>query len=205
MRRGSASTAPASKIQAAISTPVQGRISAAAQGNAAERRQVCSNSASPAPTTRAVTGASAGTHASAAHNAKPPPSSGPDNGIRIRLSNGPTSETRPNTATHSGSSAAATATLARSKAAPSRNRRGQESGIRRSAAAPAQMIAAHAPTLMTALGDSADAGLTTSRTAAVKVSVAAAVVSRPAARDRSAAHSMIQARTQGGSAPVIKV
>lgn len=205
LRRGRASTAPTSRIQAAISTPVQGRMSVAAHGKAAERRQVCSKSARPAPTSRAVAGASGGSHASAAQRAKPPPSRGPDNGIRIRLSSGPTSDTRPNTATHSGSSAAATATLANSKAAPSRARRGHRSGKRLSAVPPAHTIAAHAPTLITALGDSAEAGSHSSMAAAAKVSVAAAVVSRPKTRAQRAAPSMIHARTHGGSAPVIKV
>lgn len=67
------------------------------------------------------------------------------------------------------------------------------------------MIAAHAPTLMTALGDSAEAGSTASMAAAASVSVAEPVVSRPSACADSAAQSMIHARTQGGSAPVIKV
>ncbi len=57
---------------------------------------------------------------------------------------------------------------------------------------------------MTALGDSADAGSTASRTAAAKVNAADAVVSRPNARAASAAASITHARTQGGSAPAIK-
>lgn len=121
------------------------------------------------------------------------------------LTSGPTREARPNTAIHRGHSAAATATLIRSSATAPRARRGQDSGAARSAPSPAQMIAAHAPTLMTALGDSADAGSRTSITAAAKVSAADAVVSRPRARPASAAASITQARTHGGSAPAIMV
>lgn len=123
----------------------------------------------------------------------------------MRLTSGPTSEARPNTAIHSGHSAAATATLIRNRAAAARARRGQDAGAARSAPLPAQMIAAQAPTLMTALGDRADAGSRTSMTAAAKVSAADAVVSRPRARPASAAASITQARTHGGSAPAIKV
>ncbi|MBI4061580.1 MAG: hypothetical protein HY403_09135 [Elusimicrobia bacterium] len=90
-------------------------------------------------------------------------------------------------------------------AAAERTGRGQPGGAARSAALPAQMIAAQAPTLMTALGESADAGSTASMTAAANVSAAEAVVSRPKARAPSAAASITQARTQGGSAPVINV
>jgi len=89
------------------------------------------------------------------------------------------------------------------RADAARARRGQEAGAARSAAPPAQTIAAQAPTLITALGDSADAGSATSRTAAAKVSAADAVVSRPSARAASAAASITHAREQGGSAPVI--
>jgi len=67
------------------------------------------------------------------------------------------------------------------------------------------MIAAHAPTLMTALGDRADAGSATSMTAAAKVSAADAVVSRPRPRPASAAASIAHALTHGGSAPAIIV
>lgn len=103
----------------------------AAHGSAAARRHVRSNAHSPPPTTRAVAGARTGSSASLAHNAKPPASSGPDSGMRMRLSSGPTNDTRPNTAIHSGSSAAATATLPSSNVAAPRASRGQPSGTRR--------------------------------------------------------------------------
>jgi hypothetical protein len=121
------------------------------------------------------------------------------------LTSGPTSEARPNTAIHSGHSAAATATLIRSSASAALRKPGHASGAALSAPLPAQMIAAQAPTLMTALGDRADAGPRTSMTAAAKVSAADAVVSRPRARPASAAASITQARTHGGSAPAIMV
>jgi len=191
--------------QATISAAVHGRGSTAAQGSAAARTQVRSKSQRPAPTSLAAAGAAAGSQASAAHSAKPPASSGPDSGTRIRFANGPTSEARPNTESHSGQRAAATAALTRKRVAAARASRGQEAGAAFSAAPPAQMIAAQAPTLMIALGDSAEAGSTASITAAAKVSDAEGEVSRPSARPVSAAASMIQARTQGGSAPVIKV
>ncbi|MBI5247046.1 MAG: hypothetical protein HY923_07675 [Elusimicrobia bacterium] len=125
--------------------------------------------------------------------------------MRMRFTSGPASDTRPNTAIHRGSSAAATATLPIRRIAPPRASHGQVAGTARSAAPPAHMIAAQAPTLISALGDSAAAGSTASRTAAAKVKVAVPVVSRPSARAPSAAASMSQARTHGGSAPVIKV
>lgn len=121
------------------------------------------------------------------------------------FASGPTSEARPNTEIHSGQSAAAMATLTRSSASADLKTCGQPAGAASSAALPAQMIAAQAPTLMTALGDNADAGSTASMAAAAQVSAAEAVVSRPSARPASAAASITQARTHGGSAPVIKV
>ncbi|MDD5302666.1 MAG: hypothetical protein PHS14_06090, partial [Elusimicrobia bacterium] len=175
--RGQADSAPRSRSQAAISAPVHGRGSTAAQGRAAARTQVRSKIQSPAPTSFAAAGAAAGSHASAAHSAKPPASRGPDRGTSMRFASGPTSEARPKTAIHSGHSAAATAALIRKRAAAARASRGQPAGAARSAALPAQMIAAQAPTLMTALGDSADAGSTRSMTAAAQVSAADAVVS----------------------------
>lgn len=202
---GQAVRAPSSRSHAAISAPLHGRSSTVAQGSAAARTQVRSKIQSPAPTSLAAAGAAAGRHASAAHSAKPPASSGPDSGTRMRFTNGPTSEARPNTAIHSGHSAAATATLIRSSASAARGSAGQPAGAARSAALPAQMIAAQAPTLMTALGDSADAGSAASMTAAAKVRAADAVRSRPRARAESAAASITQALTHGGSAPVIRV
>lgn len=204
-RRGQRLRLPSRRSQDAISTPVHGRGSTAAQGKAAARTHVRSNSHSPAPTSLAAAGAAEGTHASAAHRPKPPASNGPDSGTRIRFTKGPTREARPNTAIHSGHSAAATATLIRSKATAARGNTGHDAGAARSAPSPAQMIAAQAPTLMTALGDSADAGSMTSMTAAAKVSAADAVVSRPSARPASAAASITHARTHGGSAPAIIV
>ncbi len=123
----------------------------------------------------------------------------------MRLASGPTSEARPNTEIHSGHSAAATATLIRNNVAAARASPGHDSGAAFSAAPPAQMIAAQAPTLITALGDSADEGSETSMTAAAKVSAPDAVVSRPSKRAASAAVSITQARTHGGSAPVINM
>lgn len=205
-RRRDHKVSPArSRTQAAISVPVHGLGSTVAHGRAAARTQVLSKSHSPAPTSLAAAGAAMGSHASAAQSAKPPERSGPDSGTRTTFANGPTSEARPNTASHSGHSAAAMAALIRNRVVAARARRGQPAGAARSAAAPAQRIAAQAPTLMTALGDSADAGSTASMTAAAKVSAADAVVSRPRARAASATASITQARTQGGSAPVIKV
>jgi hypothetical protein len=204
-RRGQRLRLPNSKSQEAISTPVHGRGSTVAHGKAAARTQVLSKSHKPAPTILAAAGTAAGHHASAAHSPKPPASNGPDNGTRTRLTSGPTSEARPNTAIHNGHSAAATATLIRSSATTARNDPGHDAGVARSAPLPAQMIAAQAPMLMTALGDRADAGSVTSMMAAAKVSAAEAVVSRPRARPASAAASIIQARTQGGSAPAIMV
>lgn len=204
-RRPRTLRAARTRIHAAISPAVHGRGSTAAHGSAAARTQVRSKSQRPAPAALAARGAAAGSHASAAHSAKPPASSGPESGTRITLANGPTSEARPNTASHRGHRAAATAALTRNKVAAFRARPGHASGGASSAAPPAQMIAAHAPTLITALGDSADAGSQASMTAAAKVSAADAVLSRPSARPASAAHSMTRARTQGGSAPVIKV
>jgi hypothetical protein len=203
--RGSRDSDPKRSSQAAISAPVQGLGSTTAHGREAARSQVRSKTHSPAPTSFAAAGAATGSHASAAHSAKPPASSGPDNGTRIRLASGPTSEARPKTAIHSGQSAAAIAALIRKRAVAARAGLGQASGAARSAAAPAQMIAAQAPTLITALGDSAEAGSAASMAAAAKVSAAEAVVSRPSERAASAAASMTQARTHGGSAPVIKV
>ena len=194
-----------SSAHAAISVPVQGLSSTAAPGRAAARTQVRSKIHSPAPTSFAAAGAATGSHASAAHNANPPASSGPDSGTRMRFTNGPMSEARPNTEIHSGHSAAAMATLIRSRASAALKSRGHPAGAAASAALPAQMIAAQAPTLMSALGDSADAGSTASMTAAAHVSAADAVVSRPSARPASATASITQARTHGGSAPVIKV
>ncbi len=204
-RRGHTVKPPRNMIQAAISAPVHGLISTVAQGRAAARTQVRSKIQSPAPTSFAAAGAAAGNHASAAHNEKPPASKGPDNGTKMMFASGPTSEARPNTAIHNGHSAAATARLIRNRAVAARASPGQPAGAARSAAPPAQMIAAQAPTLMTALGDKADAGSTTSRTAAAKVRTADAVTSRPRARAASAAASITQARTHGGSAPVIIV
>lgn len=204
-RRGHRLRLPSSRSQDAISTPVHGRGSTAAHGKAAARTQVVSNSHSPAPTSFAAAGAAKGTHASAAHRPKPPASSGPDSGTRIRFTKGPTSEARPNTAIHSGHRAAATATLISSSATAARRTPGHDAGAALSAPLPAQMIAAQAPTLMTALGDRADAGSVTSMTAAAKVSAADAVVSRPSARPASAAASMTHALTHGGSAPAIMV
>lgn len=205
LRRGQSVKAPRSISHAAISVPVQGLSSTAAQGRAAARTQVRSKTHSPAPTSFAAAGAATGSHASAAHSANPPASSGPDSGTRMMFANGPTSEARPNTEIHSGHSAAAMATLIRSRASAALKKRGQPAGAACSAELPAQMIAAQAPTLMTALGDSADAGSTASMTAAAQVSAADAVVSRPRARPANAAASITQARTHGGSAPVIKV
>lgn len=193
------------RSQAEISAAVHGLGSTAAQGRAAARTQVRSKTQRPAPASLAAEGAANGTQASAAHSRKPPASSGPDNGTRIRFTNGPTREALPNTASHSGHSAAATATLIRKSAAAARASRGQDAGAAPSAPPPAQMIAAQAPTLITALGESADAGSRTSMTAAAKVSAADAVVSRPSARPASAAASITHARTHGGSAPAIKV
>jgi len=203
--RGQRLRLPRSRSQDAISTPVHGRGSTAAQGKAAARTHVLSNSHSPAPTTFAAAGAAEGTHASAAHRPKPPARSGPESGTRIRFTKGPTSEARPNTAIHSGHSAAATAKLISSSATAALRNPGHDAGAARSAPLPAQMMAAQAPTLMTALGDSADAGSRTSMTAAAKVSAADAVVSRPSARPASAAASITHARTHGGSAPAIIV
>ena len=204
-RREKSVTAPSSRIHAAISARVHGRGSTVAQGSAAARVQVDSKSQSPAPASFAAAGAANGSHASAAHSAKPPASRGPDNGTRTRFASGPTSDARPNTAIHSGHNAAAIAAEIKNNATAARARPGQVEGAARSAADPAQMIAAQAPTLMTALGDSADAGSTASMTAAAKVSAAEAVVSRPHARAVSAPASMTQARTHGGSEPVISV
>ena len=67
------------------------------------------------------------------------------------------------------------------------------------------MIAAQAPTLITALADKADAGSINSMTATAKVKVADTVVSRPQARAPSAPNSIAKARTHGGSAPAINV
>lgn len=203
--RGHAAKAPRSSSHAAISAPVHGLVSIAAQGKAAARTQVRSNTHNPAPASFAAAGAATGIQASAAQSANPPASSGPDSGTSTRFTSGPTSEARPNTAIHNGHSAAATATLMRNRADAARASAGHEAGAARSAALPAQMIAAQAPTLMTALGDSADAGSTASSAAAAKVSAADAVVSRPSARAHSAAASITQARTHGGSAPVIRV
>lgn len=202
---GQDAAAARNRSQAAISAPVQGRGSTAAQGRAAARTQVRSKIHSPAPTSLAAAGAATGSQASAAQSAKPPASSGPDSGTKIRFTSGPTSEARPKTEIHSGHSAAATTTLIKNRAAAARRRRGQDAGAARSAAPPAQMIAAQAPTLITALGDSADAGSTASMTAAAAVKAAEAVVLRPKALAPSAAASITQARTQGGSAPVINV
>ncbi len=146
-----------------------------------------------------------GSPASAAQSTKPPASKGPDSGTRIRLANGPASETRPKTPIHSGHRATEIATLIINNVADIRTIFGQLAGTARSATLPAQMIAAQAPTLMIALGDNADFGSQKRRTAAAKVSAADAVVSRPRARAPSAAASITQARTQGGSDPVIKV
>lgn len=121
------------------------------------------------------------------------------------LTSGPTKEARPNTSIHNGQSATATAMLPKKTTAPARAKLGQDSGTALSAALPAHRMAAHAPTLITALGDSAEAGSTRSRTAAAKVSAAAPVVSRPSPRAVSTAASMTQDRTHGGSAPAIKV
>ena len=203
--RGHSDRLPSSRNQAATSAPVHGLGSTAAQGRAAARTHVDSNSLKPAPTSAAAAGAAAGSHASAAHSRKPPASRGPDSGTRTRLAKGPTREARPNTAIHSGHSAAATATPTRNSAAAARAMRGQDSGAARSAAPPAHMMAAQAPTLITALGDSAAAGSRTSMAAAARVSAAEAVVSRPRARPRRAAASITQARTHGGSAPAINV
>ncbi len=194
-----------SSAHAAISVPVHGRSSTVAQGSAAARTQVRSKIHRPTPTSFVATGAAMGSHASAAHSANPPASSGPDSGTRMRFANGPTSEARPKMDIHSGHSAAAMAALIKNNATPARARLGQAAGAARSAVPPAQMIAAQAPTLMTALGDNADAGSTASITAAAQVSAADAVVSRPRARPKSAAVSITHARTHGGSAPVIKV
>lgn len=202
---GQAPNAPSSRSQAAISAPVHGRGSTAAQGRAAASTQVRSKIQSPAPTSFAAAEAATGNHASAAQSAKPPASSGPDSGTRMTFANGPTSEARPNTASHSGHSAAAMAALIKNKAAAARTNLGQPAGVTRCAALPAQMIAAQAPTLMTALGESADAGSMRSMTAAAHVSAADAVVSRPRTHPESAAASITQARTHGGSAPVISV
>lgn len=204
-RRGHRLKAPNKRSHEAISTPVHGRGSTAAQGQAAARTQVVSNSHSPAPTSLAAAGAAAGSHASAAHRPKPPASKGPESGTRIRFTKGPTREARPNTAIHSGHSAAATATLISSRAAAALRKPGHDAGAALSAPSPAQMIAAQAPTLMTALGDSADAGSSASMTAAAKVSAADAVVSRPRARPASATASITHALTHGGSAPAIMV
>ncbi len=198
-------SAPNRSIHEAISAPVQGRNSTVAQGSDAARTHVRSKIQSPAPTSFAAAGAATGIQASAAHSKKPPASNGPDNGTRMRLAKGPTSEARPNTAIHNGHKAAAIATLITNRAAVARTGEGQEAGAARSAASPAHRIAAQAPTLITALGDSADAGSTNSITAAAKVSAAEAVVSRPSERAPNAAASITQARTQGGSAPVINV
>ncbi|MBI2789237.1 MAG: hypothetical protein HYX59_11190 [Elusimicrobia bacterium] len=205
LRRGHRLRLPRSRSHDAISTPVHGRGSTAAQGRAAARTQVVSNSHSPAPTSFAAAGAAEGNHASAAHRPKPPASNGPESGTRIRFTKGPTREARPNTAIHSGHSAAATATLIRSKATAALSSPGHDAGAALSAPSPAQMMAAQAPTLMTALGDRAAAGSMTSMTAAAKVSAADAVVSRPSARPASAAASITHALTHGGSAPAIMV
>lgn len=205
LRRGQRLRLPRSRSHDAISTPVQGRGSTAAQGRAAARTHVLSNSHSPAPTSLAAAGAAEGSHASAAHSPKPPASKGPESGTRIRFTKGPTREARPNTAIHSGHNAAATATLIRSKATAALRSPGHDAGAALSAPSPAQMMAAQAPTLMTALGDRADAGSVTSMTAAAKVSAADAAVSRPSARPASAAASITHALTHGGSAPAIMV
>lgn len=197
---------PASRrSQAAIDAPLQGLGSTAAQGRAEARTQVHSKSHSPAPASFAAAGAAKGSQASVAHSRTPPASNGPDSGTRMTLTKGPTSDARPKTASQSGQSAAAMARLTRNRAEAARSSRGQPSGEDRSAPSPAQMIAAHAPTLMTALGDSAAAGSRSRRAAAAKVREADAVVSRPRARPASAAASVTQARTHGGSAPAIKV
>lgn len=203
--RGQAASAPSSNSHEATSAPVHGLSSTAAQGRAAARTQVRSKTHSPAPTSAAAAGAAAGSHASAAHSTKPPASSGADSGTSTTFASGPTREARPKTAIHRGHSAAATAALINRSANAALKSPGQDAGAARSAALPAQMIAAQAPTLMTALGERAEAGSARSRTAAAKVSAAEAVVSRPRARAASAAASIVQARTHGGSAPVIKV
>ncbi len=203
--RGQAVSPASRSPHAAISAAVHGRGSTAAHGRAAARTHVRSKSHSPAPASFAAAGAARGSQASAAHNAKPPARSGPDSGTRTRFANGPTSEARPNTAIHSGHSAAAMAALIRNSAVVARASLGQAAGAARSAAPPAQRIAAQAPTLMTALGDNADAGSASSMTAAANVRAADAVVSRPRARPARAAASITQARTHGGSAPVINV
>lgn len=196
-------SAASRRIHDAISTPVHGRGSTAAQGKAAARTHVRSKIQRPAPTSFAAAGAAAGTQASAAHSKNPPASKGPDNGTRMRLAKGPTREALPNTAIHNGHKAAAIATLMTNRAAVARRGAGHEAGAARSAASPAQRIAAQAPTLITALGESADAGSINSIAAAATVSAAEAVVSRPRVRAADAAASITQALTQGGSAPVI--
>ena len=196
---------PRSSAHAAISVMVHGRSSTVAQGRAEARTQVRSKIHNPAPTSFAAAGAARGSHASAAHSKKPPASSGPDSGTSMIFANGPTSEARPKTEIHSGHSAAAMAALIKNNATPARASRGQPAGAARSAVPPAQIIAAQAPTLMTALGDSADAGSTASITAAAQVSAADAVVSRPSALPKRAAVSITHARTHGGSAPVMRV
>ncbi len=204
-RRDQATIAAKKKPHAAISQAVHGRSSTAAHGKAAARTQARSKIQSPTPARRAAAGANTGSQLSAAHSAKPPASSGPDRGINKMLTRGPTSEARPNTSIHNGQSAAVTAMLHKKMTAAARAKSGQASGTARSAALPAQRMAAHAPTLITALGDRAEAGSTMSRTAAAKVRAAAPVVSRPKARAASTAASITQDRTHGGSAPVIKV
>lgn len=204
-RRGQASKDPSRSSQAAISRPVHGRSSTEAHGTEAARPHVAANRANPAPAAFATSGAAGGTSASAPHKRKPPPSSGPDSGMRTRLASGPTRDTRPNTPIHKGSRATATARLHSRRIAAPRASPGHDAGAAASARAPAHRIAAQAPTLIRALGDSAAPGSRSRSAAAANVSAAEPVVSRPSAREASAAPSIARARTHGGSAPAIKV
>lgn len=203
--RGRTARAPSRSSHAAISSPVHGRSSTAAPGTAAAHRQVRANASSASSAARAIQGAAGGSQESAAHRRKPPARSGAESGIRITFASGPIRETRPNTESHSGSSAAATAALHRRTAAAPRARRGHDSGAAASARAPAHRIAAQAPTLISALGESAAAGSRTRRTAAAKVRQAEPVASRPRKREARAAPSIASARTHGGSAPAASV
>mgnify|MGYP001598008139 CR=1 FL=1 len=204
-RLGQATIAPNRIIHAAISVPVQGRRSTAAPGIAAALTHVLSKIHSPAPTRRAATGTNHGHQASAAHTINPPASKGPDNGTRIMLTTGPTSDTRPNTPVQRGHKAAATAKPVKNRIAIVRAGPGQDEGTTFSTAGPAHRMAAQAPTLINALGDRAEAGLSASMTAAASVNAAPAVVSRPATRATIMAANMTHARTHGGSAPAISV
>ena len=134
---------------------------------------------------------------------KPAHISPPARGTRATLAKGPTTEARPKVAANSGQRTAEIAALTPAKIRTPRATEGQVRGRRASRRGVTASKVAQAPTLMSAPGESAAAGLLRSKAAAAAVSAAEVEPGRSRARAESPAASINQARRQGGSAPAM--